>query len=198
MNIRILRRFLPRRLGGHASRGVAIIEFAFVLPLVLILILISIDFGRLVQTRLTVSNVSREGGSVASREPILDNNMLNLLQSTATPYNLRGADGQVWITRITAGADKDDPNPSITTQLAMGSLGVGSRANDPSSTTLGLTQKIYDHLIFKELQGSADISNVTIVEVSYKYRPITPLPNFIRGALLADDGGTILTSRAVF
>lgn len=197
MNFRILRRFLPRRLGGHASRGVAIIEFAFVLPLILIMILISIDFGRLIQTRLTVSNASREGGSVASRMRPIDNGILGLLQSTAAPLNLRGADAKVYVTRIVAGPDRDDRDPTVAAQFTMGSLGAASRI-DPSSPTLGLTQKIYDHLVYRERQNTADITDVTIVEVSYKYRPITPLPNFIRGVLLADDGGTILTSRAVF
>jgi hypothetical protein len=80
----------------------------------------------------------------------------------------------------------------------MGSLAGQKSKIDPASPTLGLNQKIYDHLVFRERQGTADITDVTVVEVSFKYRPITPLPNFIRGALLADDGGTILTSRAVF
>ncbi len=68
----------------------------------------------------------------------------------------------------------------------------------PGATNLGLTQKLYDHLVFKQANKASDINGVTVVETFYKYRPITPLPKFITNILLNDGDGTIIGSRAVF
>ena len=54
-------RLATRRLGR--MRGTSVIEFTLVMPLLLIMILALIEFGHLIQSRLIVSNVSREGGS---------------------------------------------------------------------------------------------------------------------------------------
>ena len=45
--------------------------------------------------------------------------------------------------------------------------------------------------------ATADISNVTVVEVFYKYTPITPISRFAPG-LFTNSGGTIISSKAVF
>ena len=45
---------------------------------------------------------------------------------------------------------------------------------------------------------TSDISEITVAEVFYKYRPITPLPNFIEGILLTHGDGIIIGSKSVF
>ncbi|HYM80298.1 MAG TPA: TadE/TadG family type IV pilus assembly protein [Candidatus Limnocylindria bacterium] len=174
-----------------------LIEFALILPLLLLLVLAIIDFGYLIQTRLIITNVSREGGSIASRDLTLDPNLVDLLAISGRPLNLAGGDGQIFITRIVAGQSDQSPAPTITEQVSRGSLGVGTRY-DAGASGLGLSGTLYDRLTFRTSNGTADIKEVTTVEVYYKYRPITPLANFIPGMLRDDGDGMIIGSRAIF
>ena len=135
----------------------------------------SIDFGHLIQTRLIVTNVSREGASIGSRTPTLTSDITAMLVASGAPLSLSGGDGKVYVTRIKAGTGKSAPKPTIVTQLNAGSLSKPSQITATSST-LGLTPKMYGHLTFNATNGAADIGEVTVVEVIYKYRPITPLP----------------------
>ena len=65
---------------------------------------------------------------------------------------------------------------------------------------LGLSVPLYDHLLFDDSPGktTADISEITVVEVFYKYTPATPISKFIPGLLSDSGGGTIISSKAVF
>ena len=187
----------PNRGAGAGMRGIALIEFALILPVIIIMAMGIIDFGRLIQTRLIVSNVSREGGSIASRQTTIDNALISMLQASGTPLNMRGAAGALICTRITAGQTLAQPAPKITTQLYGGGLARGSIIG-ANNMYLGLPQNLYNHLVFKQANSTSDISEITVVEVYFKYRPITPLPNFIQGMLLPDNGGMIIGSRAIF
>ncbi len=71
-----------------------------------------IDLGRLIHARLVVTNVSREGGSLASRDIQTGNNLIAMLQSSATPFNLQ-TQGRIYVTRINAGKTQADPLPYI-------------------------------------------------------------------------------------
>src|SRR5436190_15564422 len=99
------------------ERGMALMEFALVLPLILMLLVAGIDFGHLIQTRLILTNVSREGGSVASRTTSITPELTNMVLASGSPLNLAGGDGRVYITRIAAGASKDTPKPTIAKQI---------------------------------------------------------------------------------
>jgi hypothetical protein len=195
----------PRRTGSsrlvgdprRSEQGHALIEFSFVLPILIILVLCTIDFGHLIQTRLIITNVSREGGSIASRQIDIDNALANLLVASGSPLVLGGPDGRIVMSRIAAGLDENDPDPRIKAQISTGGLGVGARI-DGSQSQLGLSQSLHDRLVFDPDQGAPDIAEVTVVEVYYKYRPITPLPNFLQGALLSDGDGIIIGSTATF
>ena len=182
---------------ASGARGAALVEFAVVLPFLLLILMATIDFGHLIQTRLIITNVSREGGSIASRAQTITSDNTDMVVASGAPLQLSGADGRVYITRIKAGINKDSPKPTILTQLTSGGLSVASKIQG-SGATLGLTQALYDHLVFKTANNSADIPEVTAVEIIYKYRPITPLPNFIAGMLNADGGGFVISSKAVF
>jgi len=179
------------------SRGSALVEMALVLPFMLLFIFATIDFGQLVQTRLVLTNVAREGGSIASRQSTLDAGVPTMLVSAAHPLALGGADGKVCVSRITCGTTAKSPNPVIATQLVQGGLGVASGVQ-AGAANLGLTPVMYNHLVYNATNGVADISEVTVVEIFYRYRPITPLPNFAAKLLSPNGAGMILSSRAVF
>jgi hypothetical protein len=180
-----------------ASRGAAIVEFALVLPILLFLVMAVIDIGHLIETRMILTNVSREGGSIGSRQTPIDVSLTDMLVASGRPVDLGGADGKVVVSRIAAGTSAGSPNPTVEVQYERGGLGVNSGI-DPGYVRLGLSPAMYDHLVFNATNSTADISQVTVVETFFKYRPITPLPNMIPGLLTSDGGGLILRSRAVF
>jgi len=156
-----------------------------------------IDFGHLIETRLILTNVSREGGSIGSRQTPLDASLTDMLIASGRPVDLAGADGKVVITRIVAGTGTGAPDPTIAAQFERGGLAVQSGING-GLVRLGLSPTLHDHLVFNAVNGTADIAEVTVVETFFKYRPITPLPNMLPGMLTSDGGGLILRSRAVF
>ena len=184
--------------GRNGRRGTALIEFALILPILIVLAMATVDFGRLIQARLIISNVSREGGSLAARQTTVDTSLITVLKESGKPLNLIGADGKIIITRVKAGLSAGAPNPAIATQDSRGTLARSSTIA-AGNANLGLTASIYNHLLFKTANATSDIAEVTVVEVFYKYRPITPFPKgFGGGMLLPDTDGMIVWSRAIF
>ncbi len=59
---------LHNRRGHLGESGVAALELALILPLVLMMTFATVDLGMLIQARLVLTNVAREGGSLASRD----------------------------------------------------------------------------------------------------------------------------------
>ncbi len=187
-------------LAKNTERGIATLELAFILPILCILVFAVIDFGRLIQARLVVTNVSREGGSLASRDLKAGNDLLLMLQSSANPLDIQNW-GKIIVTKIKAGATQALPDPTIDTQFDSGGLSISSvcgTKNSPNPGNLGLSQALYNHLKFDTAQATSDIADITVVEVYYKYRPITPLPKFIQNILLPNGDGIIIGSKAVF
>jgi hypothetical protein len=189
--------------GRNRRRGVALIEFALILPILIILAMATVDFGRLIQARLIISNVSREGGSIAARQTTVDTSLTTMLKESGKPLNLIGADGKIIITRVKAGQSATARNPTIFSQYSRGTLGKSSSIGT-GYANLGLTANIYGHLRFVSSttlppRAIADISEVTVVEVFYKYRPITPFARGFGGRMLMPDtDGMIVWSRAIF
>lgn len=185
--------------GGRAERGATLVELAFILPILVILVFGIVDFGRLIHARLVVANVSREGGSLASRDIPIDAGIVNMLLSSATPLDLQHKDGRIYVTKIKAGEKKSDPEPYIFSRATGGDLGVASIiSGNIGDTPTGLTPMLYGHLRFKEENNAADILDVTVVEVFYEYRLITPLPKFMEDLLLPGDQGLLIGSRSYF
>jgi Flp pilus assembly protein TadG len=184
--------------GRNGSRGTALIEFALILPILIILVMATVDFGRLIQARLIISNVSREGGSIAARQTTVDTSLTTMLKESGKPLNLIGTDGKIIITRVRAGSAAA-PNPTIATQCSRGTLGRNSTIGTVVGASPNLAASVYSHLRYNTTNLTSDIAEVTVVEVFYKYRPITPFPRgFGGGMLLPDTDGLIVWSRAIF
>ena len=54
----------------HKSRGQSLVEFALVLPVLMLVVLIAIDFGRAFLSVISVTNASRIGASYAAGHPV--------------------------------------------------------------------------------------------------------------------------------
>ena len=75
----------------------------------------------------------------------------------------------------------------------MGSSITGNIGDTPG----GLSSALMNHLTYRTANSTSDISEISIVEVFYHYRPITPLPNFVQN-LFPVNGGILIGSRAIF
>jgi hypothetical protein len=183
-------------------RGASLLELALLLPILVVLLFGIIDLGRLIHARLVVTNVSREGGSLACRDLKSGTNIISLLQASATPFNLQGNQGQIYITKIGA-ADLSDtpphPVPWIISKDQGGTLGMISSIGGDVNGNLqsGLSQTMVNHLTLGAGNAAPHITGVTVVEVFYRYMPITPLPNFIQG-MFNSGGGILISSKSVF
>jgi Flp pilus assembly protein TadG len=51
------------------GEGQALVEFTLVLPVFLLIVLIAVDFGRVLSTHIAISNAAREGAAFALEEP---------------------------------------------------------------------------------------------------------------------------------
>ena len=149
----------PRCLG---QRGVAALELALIIPVMLVLAFVIVDFGRMIQARLVVANLSREGGSLASRDIDTAPDIITMLQAGASPLNTTN-NIKIYITRIQAGTGPNNPEPFIDPQGSAqgGNLNAASSIGN-GKANLGLTSQIYSHLEYDNNQKAADISNVTV------------------------------------
>jgi Flp pilus assembly protein TadG len=183
-----------RRYPGE--KGIAALELALILPLLIIMAFVIIDFGRLIQARLVVANLAREGGSLASRDIQSAGNLITMLQAGASPLNLT-ADGRIYIWKIRSGTTAQNPYPFIDLTVSSngGALSVASSIGT-GKPNLGLSSQLYDHLEFDNGNKTADISEVTVVEVFYRCTPITPISKFV--PTLFTGGSQIIASKAVF
>ena len=59
----------PKLLHRSRSRGQAVVEFAIIAPLMFLMLLIAIDFGRLFFTYIAINNAAREGAAFGSLSP---------------------------------------------------------------------------------------------------------------------------------
>jgi Flp pilus assembly protein TadG len=65
-----MRSLLPfRRRHGRKSRGQSVVEFALVMPVFMLLLLVAVDFGRLFFSYVQISNATREGAAYAAAAP---------------------------------------------------------------------------------------------------------------------------------
>jgi hypothetical protein len=83
----------------HASAGVSTIELAIILPILLMLLLGVMDFGRAILFNNVLVNMSREGANLASRTTQGPPSIILVLNFTAAPLDMKGH-GMVYISRV--------------------------------------------------------------------------------------------------
>lgn len=71
----------------RADRGTSTIEFAMTAPLVLLLLLGTLDFGRALNAYVTVSNAAREGLRFAARNPAASADVAGAVAARSVPLD---------------------------------------------------------------------------------------------------------------
>lgn len=85
----------PRR----RARGVAMVELALVLPVLLLLVLGVIDFSRMIQFNNVLISLTREGANLAARSTEPPQFIVKTLMDTAEPLQMN-TDGMMYITKL--------------------------------------------------------------------------------------------------
>lgn len=156
---------LARRL-GRDDGGQELVELAFVLPVLLIVLLGILEFGHMLDSRHTLSVLSREGANIASRgAPLQD--ALDVTMQNGGDISLGSLGGGV-VSRVQI----QDETPRVMDQVAstgyetMSRLGPeGQPATSVASLQLPNGKSVY------------------VVELFYDYQDLTPLGNFLRGVV---------------
>jgi hypothetical protein len=94
------------RISGHgrASAGLAMLELALLLPILIFLALMVADFARALQAQLVLINITREGASIASRLPgyAMPTLMDSLGLTVPNPPMDMATRGMIYVTEVTA------------------------------------------------------------------------------------------------
>ena len=88
---------------ARRQRGVAAVELALLMPMLVVLLLCAIDGARALQANIIITNIAREGANILSRSGVdLDDSSqdtINALMASAPPLNVNQL-GMMYITRV--------------------------------------------------------------------------------------------------
>ena len=112
-----------------SGRGQSVVEFALILPVLMLLMLTAVDFGRLFFTTIQLTNAAREGVSYASTNPT---DVATIQSRVATEANVQAQRGQGAITVTTS--CKDSTGAPIACTAA--TLGTAASGNTVAVSTL--------------------------------------------------------------
>ena len=96
----------------HNERGSTILELSISLMLFLFMAFGVIEYGSILNERNSLTQLAREGASLASRNLTSDQNMLDLLESTDNALDMTNnpAKYRIFLAQITAGT-AGNPHP---------------------------------------------------------------------------------------
>lgn len=114
-------RIATRVLRRKRSRGQAVVEFAIILPIFMLLLLIALDFGRLFFSYIEISNAAREAVAFGSNNPT---NSAGMLAKAQQETNSQAQGGEHPISL--AAACVDTTGATITCSSAGGGAGAGN------------------------------------------------------------------------
>jgi len=83
-----------------AAAGLAALEFALLLPMLVLMVLMVVDFARGLQAQVILINITREGASLAARSsPYQTQTIMDSLAATTPPLDMPG-NGMIYITEV--------------------------------------------------------------------------------------------------
>jgi len=156
------------------TRGQALVELAIILPILTLLFLGVFDFSRAIYTKNMITNVSREGANLASRDSQLmqqdPQTVMNTLAETAQPLDMQN-NGMIYIT-VVQGASSG--NPTIQTQYPW------ANTNLKTTTQNGTVYNIQSRFGTQVSPNTSSLATLglrvgqtaSIVEVFYNYQSL--------------------------
>ncbi len=167
----------------RSQKGIATIEFAVIASMMLLMVFVIIDFGSLIQAQAVVTNISREGGNLASRDLKNGPELLNLLEASSSPLDFESnpTKFKMYLAKVDAGTSSGTPDPTCTVQES-GTLQGNDVVSPAASGTCDLPSNLYDLLRFDDLIQTSPVSQFTVVKVYYAHKPMTPMEEMFKAA----------------
>jgi TadE-like protein len=81
------------------SAGIVAVEFALMVPLLLLLVIPIFDLARIVQANMILTNISREGANLAARSSQDPQTIMNAIAATAPPLDM-ATNGTMYLSKI--------------------------------------------------------------------------------------------------
>jgi PKD repeat protein len=148
-----------RRFVGHLrsrTRGQALVEFAIILPVLLFLLVIAIDFGRLFFTYVQVNNAAREAANYGASAPT---DTATISARASGEKNSQAQRGENAITVSTSCADAT--GTTITCAAATGGSGAGNtitvRVNEPFTFLTPIISSVFGSSIQMNASATATV-----------------------------------------
>jgi Flp pilus assembly protein TadG/PKD repeat protein len=107
----------------HGRRGQGLVEFALIVPVFLLFLLLAVDFGRLLFSYIQLSNTAREAAAYAAFNPTTDNATLTTV--ALREANVQAQRGQGAITATSSCTDT--AGSALACSAAQGGAGAGNR-----------------------------------------------------------------------
>ena len=118
--------FALRHHPREISRGQSLVEFALILPVFLLFLVIAVDFGRLFYTYIQLNNIAREGAAYAAANPTVDNATLTTIALRESNVQAQRGEGAITATATCA---------PVACASALGGTGAGNRVTVGVSET---------------------------------------------------------------
>lgn len=161
---------LPRR--RVLVRGVATIELALVLPLLLILVLGVIDFSRAIQFNNVLVHLSREGANLSARTTETPDDILRTLMDNAKPLEMN-TEGMMYVTKLVGMPDGRARVEAQYRPLSGGDQGLSSRVFACGGWSGGICNLPSTRPIISLPVSLLDGETVYAAEALYDYTPFT-------------------------
>ena len=167
----------------RSQKGMATVEFAAIASMMLLMVFVIIDFGSLIQAQAVVTNISREGGNLASRDLKNGPDLLNLLEASSSPLDFESnpTKFKMYLAKVDAGTSSGTPDPTCTVQES-GTLQGNGVVSPAASGTCDLPSNLYDLQRFDDFIQTSPVSQFTVVKVYYAHKPMTPMEEMFKAA----------------
>ncbi len=183
-----------------SERGSATIEFAVSSILFMFLAFATVEYGVLYSERLAVTQLAREGASLASRNLTTNANMMNMLESTGGTLDLNGHPEKYSIHLAQVNGAVAAGNPPVCNVTSAGTLSHPDIHIPAPATNCDLPQNLYDYLEWDAALGAAAVNQFTVLKVYYQHNPLTPVGGMtpFLGGPGHQNTSLLLASRAIF
>ncbi len=177
------------------ERGAAVVELSFSLILFLLISFGVVEFGSMLNERNALTQLAREGASLASRNLTTQGNIVALLQSTQNALDFSDpSQYAIFVSQIVAG-NAGNPTP-VCNVAQQGTLSNG--VTPPAQPNCNLPANLINFLTYNPGLGVAPVQQFTVVSLFYQHNPITPFGGLSVLSGGNDPGSTVLSSQAIF
>jgi len=155
------------------NSGQALLEVAFILPLLAVLVFGIVDYSRALHQAQVISNLSGEGSSMASRGTGLGDTVTAMMGDADLDMS---GNGCVIVTQVTTGAQAG--SFVVTGQSRSNPCSAGGSRIGCAPPAQGCGQATIPPAVQTVLQTAPNYT-IYVTEVFYSYSPITPVGSFL-------------------